>query len=278
MLLNIKITLLLLSIIAFFSSCSDFENNIYINADGSGKVNMKYDASEMVAMAEMMKGMEEGGEEEEIMEEENNEGDLNSMLSDLGNPGNLKDMDSTFTFYEVMPDSLKKSITNPDLLKNVSMTINTSRSEMTAVMGMEMKYKNLNELEQTFEMLKQMGDNKEEEKNQMESFKELIRDYEADLEQGIVVLPEQDFSGDFGEGTGSQDMDFDNMSEEETGMMNMMLGESGYVTTIHLPGDVTSCDDVDAVIDGNTITIRDTYITLMKENKFKARTIKFKVK
>jgi hypothetical protein len=274
---NRILNILVLSfLVLFMTSCSDFENNIYINADGSGKVNMKYDASEMVAMAEMMKGMEDEGEEES--EEDIDDGDIMSMLDGLGNPSNLKDIDSTFTFYEVMPDSVKTTIDNPELLKNVSMTINTNKSDMTAVMGLEVRYKSLDELEDIFGTLKAMGDNPDEEGNQMDSFKELIRDYEADLKNGIVTLPEQDFSGDFGDnGMEDEEIDFENMSEEEAGMMQMMLGESGYVTTIHLPGNVISCDDTNAIIEGNTVTIKDSYMTLMKDGIFNARTIKYEV-
>lgn len=274
---NRILNILVLSfLVLFMTSCSDFENNIYINADGSGKVNMKYDASEMVAMAEMMKGMEDEGEEES--EEDIDDGDIMSMLDGLGNPSNLKDIDSTFTFYEVMPDSVKTTIDNPELLKNVSMTINTNKSDMTAVMGLEVRYKSLDELEDIFGTLKAMGDNPDEEGNQMDSFKELIRDYEADLKNGIITLPEQDFSGDFGDnGMEDEEIDFENMSEEEAGMMQMMLGESGYVTTIHLPGNVISCDDTNAIIEGNTVTIKDSYMTLMKDGIFNARTIKYEV-
>ena len=271
--------LVLVALALFMTSCSDFENNIYINADGSGKVNMRYDASEMVAMAEMMKGMEEDVEEE-VIEENNQDVDFMSMLNGLGNPSNLQDVDSTFTFYEVAPDSLRRTIENPELLKNVSMTVNTNKSEMTAVMGMEMRYKSLDELDQIFLTLKEMGDKEDGDENgQMDGVKELIRNYEADLKNGIVTLPEQDFSGDLaGDGMGNEDIDFDNMSDEESGMMQMMLGESGYVTTIHLPGEVISCDDTEAVIEGNKVTIRDSYMTLMKKGIFKARTIKYKVK
>lgn len=278
---NVFLAIISFSIL-FLTSCSDFENNIYINEDGSGKVTMRYDASEMVSMMEMMKGMEESEEEviDEDIDNESEEQDFNSIMKGLGSPSDMKDIDSTFVFYDVMPDSLKETMENPELLKNVSVSINTNKADMTAIMGMEMTYKSLEELEETFQTLNKMGDNNEEEdNNQMKSFKELIRNYEADLKNGIVILPEQDFSGDFGDnGMGNEDIDFENMSEEEAGMMQMMLGESGYVTTIHLPGEVISCDDNEAVIDGNTITIKDSYMTLMTDSKFKARTIKYKVK
>ena len=249
---NRILNILVLSfLVLFMTSCSDFENN-------------------------MMKGMEDEGEEES--EEDIDDGDIMSMLDGLGNPSNLKDIDSTFTFYEVMPDSVKTTIDNPELLKNVSMTINTNKSDMTAVMGLEVRYKSLDELEDIFGTLKAMGDNPDEEGNQMDSFKELIRDYEADLKNGIITLPEQDFSGDFGDnGMEDEEIDFENMSEEEAGMMQMMLGESGYVTTIHLPGNVISCDDTNAIIEGNTVTIKDSYMTLMKDGIFNARTIKYEV-
>ena len=280
---NILFIFLSLAVL-IFTSCSDFENDIYINADGSGSVSMKYDASEMISMVEMMKGMEgmeEGTEDEEEIEiDENIEGqDFESIMNGLGNPSNLQDVDSTFNFYEVMPDSVRNTIENPELLKNISMTINTSKSDMTAVMGMDMKYNSLEELEQIFDTMRQMGNDNDDGPNQMEGFKELLRNYDVDFKKGIVTLPEQEYSGDLGADSGEMpDVDFENMSEEESGMMDMMIGDKGYVTTLHLPGKVISCDDPDAIIDGNTITIKDSYMTLMKEKKFKARTINYKVK
>lgn len=268
----------ILSIIV--SSCSDFENTIYINADGSGKVHMRYDASEMLAMADMMKemgGEMEKEEEDIILDGMDDDGNLNSLLDGFNDPTNITDMDTTFTFYEVLPDSLKNSLGQAELLKKISMSINSSEAEKISIMEMELEYQSLDELEQTYEMLKALAKEGNEDVGEMNGFKDLIRNYDADLNKGIVILPEQDFSGSFGEGAVSEDVDFSNMSEEESGMMEMMFGNAGYVTTLHLPGEVTSCDDPEAIIEGNVVTIRDTYMTMMKDNKLKARTIKFKV-
>ncbi len=281
MTLRYLIYLLLTTIIA--SSCSDYENNIYINEDGSGKVTMRYDASEMLSMMEMMKGIEEGTEQENKEQDMNEEMDieadgLGAIMDGLGNPSNMKDIDSTFTFYDVMPDSLMQAVEDPELLKKVSMTINTNKTNMTAIMGMDMQYDNLDQLQDIFETMKVLGDNTDSEESKLGNFKELIRNYDADLKKGIVILPEQDFSGDLGGDMGNEDIDFSNMSEEEAGMMQMMFGNSGFVTTLHLPGEVISCDDAEATIEGNTVTIRDDYMTLMKDQKMKARTVKYKVK
>ena len=262
------------------SSCSDFENTIYINADGSGRVHMRYDASEMLAMADMMKDMggEMGAEEEEIiLDDIDEDGNLNSLLDGLNDPTSIKDIDTTFTFYEVLPDSLKSTLGQAELLKNISMSINSNETKKISIMEMKLEYQSLDELEYTYEMLKVLANEGNKDVGEMDGFKDLIRNYDADLTKGIVILPKQDFSGSFGEGVVSEDIDFSNMSEEESGMMEMMCGNAGYVTTLHLPGEVISCNDPEAIIEGNVVTIRDTYMTMMKDNMLKARTIKFKV-
>ena len=46
-------------LIGLLSSCSDVENEIWINKDGSGKIAIDYDMSSMLEMDSMFEGMGE---------------------------------------------------------------------------------------------------------------------------------------------------------------------------------------------------------------------------
>jgi len=272
------------------ASCADYNNDIYINEDGSGKVTMSYDASEMMGMLEMMKGMEDSDSEPE---DDNNEepamegGDdpedimsnfMSSMTSESG-PSLGTDMDTTINFYNEMPDSIKSKLSKPELFKKVNISILSNKAAAKMVMSMDLSYDNMEELEEMYSEMSKLNNGEDEISQSIKTLRELKRNYELDLETGEVILPEQDFDGDMSELMGpEQGMGDEEMGEEAMAMMNMMLGEAGIVTTLHLPGAVLSCDDPNAIIEGKAITIKELYSDLMTEKKMKKRVIKFETR
>jgi len=246
------LTTLLVSL--FLCSCSDFENEVWINEDGSGKMTMNYDMSpmmSMMAMAEGMEGSDSTDMEEDIKSLDGGTEDLASIFKNFSNPSQIENIDTTFSFYEVMPDSIKNEITKPELLKNAICSVMVNKEEGQATMGLE--------------------------KGSMEGFKEVMRQYEVDLKAGIVRFPEQDFSGSLADEMQDGDgPDFENMEESERAMMEMMFGDAGISMVVHLPNNVVSCDDESAKVYGNTVIFKDTYLDLMKTKKMKGRVIKFK--
>lgn len=283
---NLLKYLLGLFVIITFCSCEDYKNEIWINEDGSGKVEMSYDMSSMISMMQMMEGMEGMDEEDsgEDVEEENSDNEEiteDNFMSIFDNMGEgmagMEDLDTTLVVYDVMPDSVKQKLSNPELMKKMSFSFYANKAESSAMFNMSVEYDSKEERDQIFDSFAEMAEgNDADAQGKIEDFKQMIRQYDLDLEKGVVLIPEQDFTGDFAEGMGDQDMDFENMDEEELAMMEMMMGDAGILTTIHLPSEVISCDDKSAKIDGKTITFKDSYMDLLKDKKMKGREIKFK--
>lgn len=286
---NISKLLFGLLTLLFFTSCSDIENEIWVNEDGSGKYALAYDMGPMLEMAAMFEGMkeaEEGVETDDSPKEENNSLEnvrsVDDIFKSLSDPSSIKDIDTTFNMYDVMPDSIRNAIDNPKSLKNIVMDLHANKAQSIAKFGMTFSYKNENELGEliaTLASLDKDGDAQKKQEN-IDKFNTLITQYNVDLKKGTLILPEQDFSKEFSSDLLGEDpfggKDLDNLSDEDMGMMQMMFGDASITTKIHLPGEVISCDDPTADIFGNQIRIKDSFMDLMRNKKIKARTIKFK--
>lgn len=265
-------------------SCSDFENEVWINEDGSGKMTMNYDMSPMLAMAAMAEGFEEAadpyGTEENVQEEieksMESEQDILSLLEDLKDPTTMRDIDTSFYFYDVMPDSVKQKSKNPDLFKKVKFSLESNKKESKAIMGLEFDYDNIEDLKQIYREMELLSDKPGAGGSPADGMKELVRTYDVDLKNGILTFPEQDFEGELGDSMQDSEMDFESMDEEGLAMMKMMLGDAGVSVKVHLPGEVTSCDDPAATIESNTVYFKDSFFDLMEAKKLKGRVIKFK--
>lgn len=270
----------------FFSSCSDIENEIWINKDGSGKYAIAYDMGPMLEMAAMFEGMSEDENSTIESEQEENSFDningVDDIFKSFADPSSIKDIDTTFNMYDVLPDSIRNSIDNPKSLKNIVMDLHADKVKSIANFSMTFSYgseKEMGELIKTLASLDKDADAEKKEEN-IDKFKSFMAQYKVDLKKGILTLPEQDFSKQFSSDLLGEDplggKDLDNLSEEEMGMMQMMFGDASIKTTIHLPGKVISCDDKSAEFTDNKILLKDSFFDLMKEKKIKARTIKFK--
>jgi len=285
---NIKTLFIALIGIALFSSCSDVENEIWINKDGSGKLEVKYDMSSMLEMASMFEGMGDEMKENDGMEYEGEEEDSDGGLDDvksfddimaqMSDPSKMEDIDTTFNVYEVMPDSVKRTVKNPDSFKKININIVSNKAESVAKFGLNFEYDSYDELTEMFESFAEMDKDSDATKKEksLDKLKGMITNYEADLKKGIITIPSQDFTEDFLDENLTGGKDLGDMDEESMGMMQMLFGDASIVTKMHLPGEVISCDDPNADIFGNQIRFKDSFMDLMKNKKTKGRVIKFK--
>jgi len=276
-------------LIGLLSSCSDVENEIWINKDGSGKIAIDYDMSSMLEMASMFEGMgEENGHKDEKDEPNKSDknkakglGDIKSLddiMDKLANPNSIDDIDTSFSAYSVMPDSIKNTIENPEAFKKINIAVLSDKSESLAKFGVTFEYDSSDEFHSIIKSLADLDkDNTSAEKSKaMDKFKGMITNYEADLKKGIVTIPSQDFSDGLMDESLTGGKSLDNMDEESMGMMQMLFGDASIVTKMHLPGEILSCDDPTADIFGDQIRFNDSFMDLVKNKKTKARVIKFK--
>jgi hypothetical protein len=270
--------------IAIFSSCSDVENEIWINKDGSGKLEVNYDMSSMLEMASMFEAMgddkkENSNEENKIDDEDlGNIQNFDDIMAQITNPNTMKDIDTTFNLYNVMPDSIKNTLKNPKSFKKMNFNVVSNKAMSIAKFGLSFEYENYDEFTEMAKSLSELDKDKSEaEKSKgIDKLKGMITNYEADLKNGIITIPSQDFSEGFMDENLTGGKKLDEMGEESAGMMQMLFGDASIITKMHLPGEVISCNDPTADIFGNQIRFKDSFIDLMKNKKTKGRVIKFK--
>lgn len=283
-----KITLRLIAIIWIalsLGSCSDLENEIWINADGSGKYTVSYDMSPMLEMASMFGEMPDSLQTETMDEPEGvkSSTSIDGLFDAVSDPSGMDDIDTSFTFYSELPDSIRDKITNAELLKNVQLRLLSNEAESVAEFAISIEYKDQDEMKDIMKAMVEMG-NAEKGKSgtdDIEKLDEMFAEYELDLNNGVLTIAEQDFGkellgGDMLGDDSMGDINLDSLGSEEMSMMKMMFGDASIKTKIHLPGEVISCDDPKADIFGNQIRYEDSFFEVIKNKKLKGRVIKFK--
>jgi hypothetical protein len=100
--------------------------------------------------------------------------------------------------------------------------------------------------------------------------------FEADLTAGWIRFDSVNYSGmaaEFG-------MTGDSLAAgEDLGMLEMMFGGSKMRSIIHVPGEVTSCTNKDAILTkDDRVIVEYGFVDLMKKGKADGYTIYFKPK
>lgn len=242
-------------------SCSPVISELWINKDESGKMSTTFDLGEMAGMAQ-------------------------GILSELGDEEDKKDeaglwdkeeiIDSTMNFYAIMPDSIKETMTNPEILKNVSMDMHINTLQEEASITLNIEYKNQNHLKQIFSTMKEMKQGGEQAEEQYDN---MNIEYTIDSKRGIVQIPGMDMTElendpEFAQIMGSLDS-LETADPESMMLFEMMFGGESK-TIVHLPGKVEFTNDMHAEINGNTVTFRDNMLEMIKSKKSKDRIIKYK--
>ena len=131
--------LYLLALVLIFSSCGDISEEMWINADGSGKLEYSVDLSSALPMLQMMsQGVDstqagEGGKE---------------MMDNFFETMGREDVDSTATFYSMAPDSIKESVEGIEKLKKVSLNMKANKDDESAIIKMIIDFKDFNEIDE----------------------------------------------------------------------------------------------------------------------------------
>ena len=210
-------------------SCQ-FSENIYINADGSGKMKFSFDGSQLMQM-----GGDKMGESQE------------------------EAIDSTFSFKELfstMKDSISKlSEEEQQKIKSLEpFTMHMVMDPKTSKMNFEMftDFKNVNELQDMFKAMKSFGDLKGKEKagadaNPFSSFggdgsTELNYKYDGKtFKRTAKIIDKEDYK----------------QLTDSIGQMAMMFGSSSYKLNYHFPKAIKSVSNEKAMFsaDRKTVTV-----------------------
>ncbi len=300
----IALSILLLGML--FTSCGTFTEEVWINADGSGRYAMDYDASESLAMLEMLGDM--GGDEkdnptdESVETTEDPEEVMKKALS-------REKFDTSFNLMSVMPDSVKQIISSKkelrktftdrgksisdqgldslqnafDLLGNLDFAMRMDKAESILGFGMTINFDEVASIANTFKSMTSLKSLEGEEggaqaqaggmadKMGNRSTFEMVGKNKLIVRQAPAAKMDELLGA---AGDSSEDMD----AEQMEGMLEMM-GLGSYEVKVHVPGIIKSVEGATYVKENdNTVVFTVDYLNAMKGGDLMEAEITFKPK
>lgn len=285
--MNIRQTLLSYSVIgglALFglTSCGDIEQNLTIKADGSGTLETSFDIGEMMSM---IKGFGDAGIEDDTLAEDREvdttvaeapKDPMQLLIDKVTDPEYNRDFDTLMPLLSIMPDSVKEKETRKDLAEKLSVRMKSPAQSSDLTIGLVMKFDNqaqLKELVKYMETMDNSGSSVMASAGPGGMQAENFLVFDADLKAGWIRFDSVDYSGmatEFGMSSDSL------MMGEDMGMLEMMLGSTKIKSIIHVPGEVTSCTNKEAIITkDNKVMIEYGLMDAIKLGKIPGYTIHF---
>lgn len=277
------------------TSCGTFSEEVWINADGSGRYVMDYDAAESLAMLEMMGQM---GGDEETSDSDNPEDVMKEALAQ-------EKFDTSFNLMSAMPDSIKQIIGSKrairksfedrgmpvtdgkidtvqkatQMLEKLDFSMRMDKEAGIFGFGMTIDFDDPKEVSETFgsvATLQAMGDgaaqtNGMADKMGNRSTFEMVGKNKVIVRQAPATNMDEllGAAGDSAEGMDAEQME---------GMLEMM-GLSSYTIKVHVPGIVKSVEGGSYVKENdNTVVFTVDYLKAMKGGELMEAEITFKPK
>jgi hypothetical protein len=291
----LSIAVLAAILLTGLTSCGDIEQNLKLNADGSGTLETSFDIGEMMGM---VKGMGDMGEMIEG-EDEDEEGDINLsesqpadsslampqvvkdpmelLMEKITDPAYDRDFDSLISFVSLMPDSVKQKEKRMDLVNKINLRLRSPAKSSSLIMGVVMNFDNKDQLDELVEYMEGMDNNSAT--GMMPSVggggmqAETFLVFDADMKAGWIRFDSVDYSALAPEmGMSSDSL----MSSEDMGMMEMMFGSTKLKSVIEVPGEVISCTNKDAILTkDNKVIVEYGFMEIVKKGKMPGYTIYF---
>jgi hypothetical protein len=295
----LRYTALLVGLSAL-ASCGEMSEEIWINADGTGKQVIKFDASESLGMIAMMMEMEKANKAQEEAAGED-EADSGNPMDEMSNFFMEEKFDTSFSLFSTMPDSLREQITDRDLLRQKLLEEGRPADEATLdkyESGMEMlkdilismrmnkeenildfsianPFEDISNTSKSFEALKeltQLSGNAENE--QMARFNQMTRSSVSySMSKGKLTLRQNPLP---------QIDDLAGAEEMETEQLEALLGQMGlsdYKVIVHVPGEVKTVSGTGfEKRNDNTVVIELDFLEAYKTGELTEAVIEFKPK
>ena len=235
------------------TGCFEMLEDLYVNADGSGKYQITIDMSSMFSdpfMGDMMKqGLKEETGEESL------------------------EIDSLLSFTDMTEGGLPPTLTDSDrdILNRTEMRLRMSESEEIGKITITFPFKDFAELNEFNKTMAKIDD--EGGQSGMSS----MMGGSTNFTGGETLW---DLSGRTLTRTVSA-VDPDALVEEMGGeemmeMAKMMMSDATYTTTYHLPGRVKKCSIPDAEVDGKNVSVSYDFLDFFEDAPEVGGTIKFK--
>lgn len=277
------------AVVLTLTSCGDINQDLKLNANGSGTLETSFDLGEMMSM---MKGMGDLNMEDVTISSDETPQDKNlsepaapeepkdpmqALMDKVTNPEYDRDFDTLISFVSIMPDSVREKEKRMDLVEKISLRIKSPAKSANLTMGIVMNFDNQAQLKELIGYLETI-DNDPTSGIMANAGpgglqKEMFMVFEADMKAGWIRFDSVDYSGFSAEmGVPGDTL----MSSEDMGMMEMMFGSSKIKSVIHVPGEVTSCTHADAILTkDNRVIVEYSFMEVLKGGKIPGYTIYF---
>ncbi|MEP6793245.1 MAG: hypothetical protein ABJB16_02885 [Saprospiraceae bacterium] len=275
--------LMLISLLGL-TSCGDIISDLKINADGSGSLQTTFDVGDLMGMAKGFQGMgtDSTGSTDDTMAvttivvpDTTAKDPMKLLIEKVTDPAYDRDLDTLMSILSIMPDSVKAKQTNLNLAKKLSIRLVSPAKSANLTIGIIANFDNSQQLREIMEYMESMNDKPEMMASagpmgfQTKSF--LL--FDEDMKAGIIKVAPIDYgslSAQFGM---SQDS---TSSSEDMGMMQMMFGNSKIKSVIHVPGEVLSCTNPDAILTkDNKVLLEYNFMDVINKGSIEGFTIHF---
>lgn len=287
MIMRFHLNYFLLAFIAFvalaaLTSCGDIQQDLRLNKDGSGTLETMIDMGEMMSFA---KGFEDMGSEQDSVTDDMAPDTLmpaapkdkmTLLMEKVTDPAYPLDFDTTMSFLSVMPDSVRAKETRLDLVERMFVKMKSPANSADLSFGILMKFDNTAQLRELINYIESMdqASNVVSGASPMGMESESFLEFEVDMKAGWIKIDTIFYKG-FAEEMGmSQDSA---MSSENLAMMEMMFGNSKIKSVIHVPGEVLSSTNPDAILTkDNKVMVEYPMMDVIRKGKIDGYTIFFK--
>jgi hypothetical protein len=230
-----KIVFLLLASAFLLTSCIDMMEEIYLNRDGSGKYSLTFDMSGLFSDP-MMKGM---------IEEMMSEGGVSSQFTDT----------DTVIYFRDLPAEERQKMSNPKLWEKAMMRLTMSESEEKMMSVMEFEFDKLDDIASFYSDLSKLGEGGADMTGGMMGEGGML----TSLGAAAYSLKGKKLTRSAPDVSNKENQEED----EEMAFIKMFLASGSYASVYHLPGNVKKTNIPGAVIDGKTVTVRNSLMDVM---------------
>jgi len=280
---------LLVSISILFTmaitSCGDIQQDLYIKKDGSGTLETTIDVGELMSMA---KGFEDMGAAQDTFSDdtmpdftitpqpEAPKDAMTLLMERVTDPSHNQDFDTMMSMLSIMPDSLKEKETRTDLMEKIFVRVKSPANSADLTFGIVMNFDNTKQLREIINYMENLNQSSEMMSGAapMGMDSENFLAFDADMKAGWIKVDTFSYAGLATQMGMSQDSA---ISSEDLGMVEMMFGNSKIKTVIHVPGEVLSCTNPEAILTkDNKVIVEYPMMDVIRKGTINGFTVHFK--
>lgn len=273
--MKIRITQFICLIIITLSlaGCGSFTREVWLEEDGSGIASTTYDVASIFEMAGMMQGMMDTLMNVDFEDENETDDGLNDLkepfdedsendgfsflpdMSDMMKSGKFENIDSSFNMYDVMPDSIKEKLDNPELARQLEFSIKTSAENNSASISLRIHFEYPEQIKEIIGILSEI-DSSELNIADQEKISDQFIDFIYDEKNAVVIVKADDLEDD----------ELSEIGEEELEFLEEMFKDMKMVTIFHLPFDIKEVSLPGVTIEKRKIIHEISMLEMLKNN------------